>query len=339
MVLSSEEEANLIAALVAGRRTAQATITPDPLTVRRAAYARTQLIESHLPLVGKVARQYRFRGVDYEDLIQDGCVGLVRAIDRLEVAPKARITTYAWPWIEQEIRRAIDRVGGPVSLPQRAARAAARMRGYARDYTDSLEVLLNSDVLARDTSLPFGLVTALLQIEMPCVSLDAPLPDGRALRDLLCDAAAPSVVDLVDDGLSQVDRDLTTVMLLRALTARDRVLIVWYFGLLECQPSSLQTISAMAQDPNDGLFLVSKVIERLTAGRWSQRAFEDIVQLKLLDCEELRQELAVSPATLRTYLPNAFGAMADYVRITQLPVEVLQRLHPSSSVPSTRAVA
>ena len=159
----------------------------------RGRRAREEMAAANVRLVVAMARRYQGRGVDLADLIQEGNVGLMRAVERFDWQRGFRFSTYATWWIRQAITRALDDAASPVHVPQPLladGRIAARARA-------ALEVVdghtPTTEEVARAAGLAPERVEATTSYPLSAVSLSAPVGDDDSeLGDLLVDREAPS---------------------------------------------------------------------------------------------------------------------------------------------------
>lgn len=210
----------------------------DPETVERLAVraqagdvrARERLIEQLVPLVSSVARSYRVDGLDERDLVQEGIVGLLRALRRYDPARGTPFRAWATWWIRQALQEARSDFVRPLRLPRHALRQLAQLKAeheriYAREQRDA-----NLVELASRTGIELGQAEALLRIDPRPRSLDEPVlgPEGElgTLGTLLEDPVAARDYEEVLDTLA--GEQLRA--LLSRLTEREREIVNARFG-------------------------------------------------------------------------------------------------------------
>ena len=205
--------------------------------------ARDRLVERNLRLVVAMARRYRNLGLDLPDLIQEGNLGLLRAVDRFDPARGFRFSTYATWWIRQGMTRALADKGRAIRLPVHVAEESIRVNRAA----DRLRTLMGCEPtdedLARETGLPVLRVCQLRQASQGTVSLDRPLsdePDGAAMGDLLADENAANPEDAVcQQGLREAVCEV-----LDRLDPREAKVLILRYGLLDHHARTLEEVGA-----------------------------------------------------------------------------------------------
>jgi RNA polymerase sigma factor (sigma-70 family) len=208
--------------------------------VRDGDAARRAFVEANLRLVVSIAKRYRASGLSLLDLVQDGNLGLLRAVDKFEWRKGFKFSTYATWWIRQAIQRGISKAARTVRLPVHAVDHVVR----ARDARDRLEVELQRSPtrseVAAELDLPEHELTALMHRAANPVSLSEPLSedsDGE-LGDLVADRSATSPVDAAVAALLPAE----IAKLLAWLTPREREILTLRFGL-ECgEPRTLKEV-------------------------------------------------------------------------------------------------
>jgi RNA polymerase primary sigma factor len=251
-LLSRQDEVRASQAYEAGldaRRELDGLAPGDPrqpalvATAERGEQARTTMVESNLRLVISIARRFASTGLPLEDLVQEGNLGLLRAVEKFDWRRGFKFSTYATWWIRQAIvRGAADRgvraIRLPVHVDERVARlrrAQARLRGRLGREPSDAELAVHLD-------LPVGRVARLMEIARSVASLDGPVgDDGAVLGDLLADEGAVDPGELAAEAVGQ--RALAGA--LRALPERERKLLIFRFGLDSGTARTLQEVGAM----------------------------------------------------------------------------------------------
>ena len=185
--------------------------------VERGVHAKTIFIESNLRLVASIARNYRGRGVDFLDLLQEGVLGLVRAVEKFDWRLGYKFSTYATWWIRQSISRAIDNQAGLIRIPVHMREKMRQLKRQRRKLEVELgrEPTLNELARQRTSTRPRS--PFLHDLEADVISLDRPVgEDGLRLADLL-DDGRPDEFELAID--EHADQELVA-QFLDLLTAR-----------------------------------------------------------------------------------------------------------------------
>ena len=202
--------------------------------------AKQQMIESNLRLVVSLARTYRGSGVPMADLVQEGTIGLIRAVERFDHRHGVRFSTYAAWWIHRSLRDAVG-AGQLIRIPPRATRQLAAVR---RAEDELRHVTLDGPSIAAvadRTGLSVESVRSLREAARVTASMDEPASeDGAPLGELVADH------DAVDPSERAVacDESRTVRGMLRLLPQRHRDVVVRRYGLGEDAPQSHEQIGA-----------------------------------------------------------------------------------------------
>jgi RNA polymerase nonessential primary-like sigma factor len=275
-----EEGADALAVYLRGvRRTA--LFTPeqefDAATRARAGdfAARQSMIEHNLRLVVSIAKGYQGRGVPMDDLIEEGNLGLMHAIDKFEPERGFRFSTYATWWIRQSVDRALMYQGRAVRLPVNVVRALQHVLRARRALENDATLVAQrpEGIRAEDIAALLGRsadeVADLLALAEAPRSLDAAVDnagEGQSLGDKLIDE---QTLDPQDQAQAH-EVDLLLDQWVSSLSPREREVLEGRFGLHNCEPETLEVLSQrmeltrerVRQVQNEALFKLKRYLGR-----------------------------------------------------------------------------
>jgi RNA polymerase nonessential primary-like sigma factor len=167
--------------------------------------ARAQMIEANLRLVIVIGKRYINRGLPFPDIIEEGNLGLIRAVEKFQHQRGFRFSTYAWWWIRQSIERAIVNQVRIIRLPVHVSEAVNKYTRAVRNLTQQLAREPGTQEIAREMKISVHRVRAVSQIVRDVCSLETRIGDQEeeTLKDVLCDENAPSSVHSYDAGCRQ----------------------------------------------------------------------------------------------------------------------------------------
>jgi RNA polymerase sigma factor (sigma-70 family) len=249
-LLSKDDELGLAQRIEAGAEArrqleGEAATTPperDELSrrVRDGDAARRTFVEANLRLVVSIAKRYRTSGLPLLDLVQEGNLGLLRAVDKFEWRKGFKFSTYSTWWIRQAIQRGIAKAARTIRLPVHACHHVVRARhAWARLEAELQRSPTRSEVAA-ELDLPEHELDALMHRAAAPVSLSEPLSDDSddELADIVADRSATSPVGAAAAALLPAE----IAKLLAWLTPRERKILTLRFGLDCGEPRTLEEV-------------------------------------------------------------------------------------------------
>jgi RNA polymerase primary sigma factor len=203
--------------------------------------AKRKLIESNLRLVMSITRNYTRAGVPLLDLIQEGNLGLIRAVEKFDYRMGFKLSTYATWWIRQSVTRALADQGRTIRLPVHVAEQARRVMRSRRVLAQKLNRDPTVTELAVESGFPEKRVQELLELVEDPVSLETPVGDGESLYgDLIEDTQS----EKPDETTAQHLRTAELAAALERLNPRMRHVLALRFGLDGARPQTLEEVGA-----------------------------------------------------------------------------------------------
>ncbi len=250
-LLTSQQEVELAMQMEAGVR-AQSRIGDEGLSEEDRSFlnheidigdaAQKQLVQSNLRLVVALARRYVGRGMALLDLIQEGNVGLMRAVERFDYRRGFKFSTYATWWIRQAISRAIADQGRTIRMPIHVLDSVNKLTRAQREMTQAMGRAPSLDELAIELDIEPGRVAELQRIAQDTVSLETPVGEDEdgTLGDLVEDLESDRPADVAT--FSSLQDQLA--MALEGLNEREREVLIMRFGLADGRMRTLEEVGS-----------------------------------------------------------------------------------------------
>jgi RNA polymerase primary sigma factor len=264
--------------------------------------ARDHMIKANLRLVVKIAYDYNQMGLPLMDLISEGNLGLIKAVERFDPAKGGKLSTYAAWWIKQCMKRALANQSKTIRLPVHLVDKISRMRKMIAKLTDELGREPENEEIAAELQIPTAKVALLKTVSVRPASLDAPVGednDSATLGDLVGDDRVISPdQDLGDKNLRE---DLSAMV--NSLDPREASIIKMRFGLEGQSELTLEEVGKKFKVTRERIrqleYLALSQLRKQMHSHNKQRTADEVEQETLAEhrAEVIREFIAKQPAT------------------------------------------
>lgn len=305
-LLTSDDERRLGKLIKEGQVAVERLTGDQPIeagekrTLRRAAQegqaAKTQMVQANLRLVVSIARRYDGKDLQLADLVQEGNIGLMRAVDKYDYEKGFKFSTYATWWIRQAMTRAMADQGRNIRIPTHMMELVNRVQRTERELTSELERDPSPEEVAHRCGLEVEKVLELMQYAFGTVSLDTPLGDdgdGGAWVDIIADEKMETPNSAAEHHalVSLVEAELD------GLPERDCEILMMRFGISR-QSRPLDEVAAQFGIAREHVRHVIKELIQLTHHELAAK-----LQRPPTESEEIETEKVLE------LIPEAFGAL------------------------------
>ena len=244
--------------------------------------AKNTLINSNLRLVVKIAHDFKGMGLPLLDLISEGNIGLMRAVEKFDPDKGAKLSSYAAWWIKQSMRRALANQARTIRIPVQSASKIGKIQSAKNRLAQELGREPTDKEIANEINLTERTVMGLRQGKASTISLFDPIQSGAEgeFKDIIPDDKTVAPNDIIQDD------EILSLMMKKVdkLPERERVILTLRFGLDGGKPKTLEEVSHIIGRTRERVRQIqNQALERLRSAIEEQKSIEEVANEAALD--------------------------------------------------------
>ncbi|MCE5313211.1 MAG: sigma-70 family RNA polymerase sigma factor [Nitrospiraceae bacterium] len=237
----------------------------------RIRQSKDAMIEANLRLVIGIAKRYIGKGASFSDLLQEGNIGLMRAVDKFEYKRGFKFSTYATWWIRQTIKRALSEQSRTIRIPIHTLELMNRIAKVSREIAQSSSCEPNADEIAKKLNIPLKKINNIMKISKEPMSMESPLREEElaSLEDFISDTTTPSPYEEIVTS----DLKVTLKAALLNLDPKEMMILERRYGLSGDTPSTLEELGSEMEVTRERVRQIEQKAMKKLQGSRALRSF------------------------------------------------------------------